>query len=293
MQWFVFPFQTLNIVPKVSRLTGGGKAFYTVFLCVGPVVGGIAGGYTGFELGWAYNFWIGTALSAGCFLGVLFLAPETLYDRPENVSSTPPEPVKEDQADHVEGPAPVPVTYRTYTFLRSLGFRSPNGPLLPKFVQPWRTLALPGTWVVMLHYAGLVGGIVTISTVGAQLVQQPPYLWGPNAGLINIGGLVGAFLGYVYTHAMSDWRLKRRAKSDALGFSEPEDRLPTMFLPLVVATCGFFVFGFCAQYPGDKRWVGLEVGYGMLTFGLMQVPSIGFNYVSAPTTTLRKPQYGN
>ncbi|SPO01430.1 related to HOL1 protein [Cephalotrichum gorgonifer] len=257
---------------------GRAMAVYTVFLCIGPLVGGITGGYTGFELGWAYNFWIATALSAGCFLGILFLSPETLYDRPEEARATP-EPAKEDQTTHHETTARAPATYGRYTFVRSLGFRAPSGPLLPKFVQPWRTLALPGTWVVMLHYSGLVGGVVTISTVGAQLVQQPPYLWGANAGLINVGALVGAFLGYVYTHAMADGQLKRRAKRDALGLAEPEDRLPIMFAPLVIATCGFFVFGFCAEYPGDNRWVGLEVGYGMLTFGLMQVPSVGFNYL--------------
>lgn len=258
------------------------QAMYTVFLCIGPVVGGIAGGYTGFQLGWAYNFWVGTALSAGCFLGVFLLVPETLYDRAEQVSETPPEQPKELNTGHLERTASTATSYRPYTFVRSLALRSPSGPLLPKFVQPWRTLALPGTWVVMLHYAGLVGGVVTISTIGAQLVQQPPYLWGANAGLVNVGALAGAFLGYVYTHAMSDGRLKNRARRDALGLSEPEDRLPTMFPPLVVATCGFFVFGFCAEYPGGKRWVGLEVGNGMLSFGLMQVPSVGFNYVGAP-----------
>ena len=90
-------------------------------------------------------------------------------------------------------------------------------------------------------------------------------------------------LGYGYTHAMAEWQLKKRARSDALGLSEPEDRLPTMFLPLAVATCGFTVFRFCAKCPGGKRWVGLEVGFCIISFGLMQIPSIGFNYVSPPT----------
>lgn len=258
---------------------------YTIFLCLGPIVGGIVGGYTGFELGWAYNFWIATALSGACFVGVFAFIPETLYDRvpppgePQVTEGSP----KEAQATHAEKPATPPITdYRPYTFARSLGFRATTGSLLHHFIQPWRTLALPGTWVVMLHYAGLVGGIVTISTVGAQIVQQPPYLWGANAGLINIGGIIGAILGYLYTHVLSDRNLTRRARHDVMGLAEAEDRLPTMFLPLAIATCGFFVFGFCAEYPGTNRWVGLEVGYGMLAFGLMQVPSIGFNYVSSP-----------
>lgn len=268
---------------------------YTIFLCLGPIVGGVAGGYTGFELGWAYNFWIATALSGACFLGVLIFVPETLYDRAhvhESARITEDSP-KEGQATHTEKLATPPsVDYRPYTFTRSLGFRAPTGSLLRHFIQPWRTLALPGTWVVMLHYAGLVGGIVTISTVGAQLVQQPPYLWGANAGLINIGGIIGAVMGYMYTHVLSDRNLTRRARHDAHGLAEAEDRLPTMFLPLAVATCGFFVFGFCAEYPGGNRWVGLEVGYGMLAFGLMQVPSIGFNYVGLPVPPISSVALG-
>lgn len=132
----------------------------------------------------------------------------------------------------------------------------------------------------MLHYSGLVGGIVTISTVGPQIVAMPPYLWKENVGLINMGGLIGAVLGYLYTHLLSDRLMNWRAKTARRGTAEAEDRLPTLFLPLAIATCGFFVFGFCAQYPGQQRWVGLQVGYGMVSFGLMQVPSVGFNYVS-------------
>lgn len=265
---------------------------YTVFLCIGPIVGGIAGGYTAFEVGWAYNFWVGTAISGLCFVGVALFVPETLYARQAlEEPPTPPQTLsKEAETTYTEIIVNLPpVTYRPYTFARSLGFGPVQGNIVHQFIQPWRTLALPGTWVVMLHYAGLVGGIVTISMVGAQLVQQPPYLWGAHAGLINVGGLVGAVLGYVYAHVLSDGRLKSRAKHDVHGFSEAEDRLPTMFVPLAVATCGFFVFGFCAQYPGGSRWVGLQVGYGMLSFGLMQVPSVGFNYVRSPYLAFDDP----
>ena len=167
-----------------------------------------------------------------------------------------------------------------FTYVQSLGFIKPRGSLLKQFIQPWRTLALPGTWVVMLHYAGLVGGIVSISTIGPQIVASPPYLWKANAGLINIGALIGGIIGYVYTHMLADGSLIKKASKKRHGVAEAEDRLPTLFFPLFVATGGLLVFGFCAQNPGPKMWIGLQFGYGMLTFGLMQVPSVGFNYVS-------------
>lgn len=274
---------------------GRAMAVYTCFLSLGSLVGGIAGGYLAHMASWAWNFWASTILSAFLFLGFLLFVPETMFNREEASTPSPSEQQRHDESSSkgatdsfVEDATAATTTsttssYRPYTFVRSLGFARPRtASLLQPFLQPWRTLALPGTWVVMLHYAGLVGGIVTISTVGAQLVQQPPYLWGANAGLVNLGGLVGVVLGALYTYFTSDARLLGQARHEGHGYAEPENRLPTMFPSLAIGTGGFFVFGFCAQYPGANRWVGLEVGYAMVTFGLMQVPSIGFNYVSFP-----------
>lgn len=267
---------------------GRAMAVYTVLLAAGPLVGGISGGYTGFQHGWAAIFWVSTGLSAALFLGIVFFVPETLYDR-----KFPPAPALEEAGPRQnDGKGDVHLVedrstqhrddqeYRPFTFARSLGFcKMRRGVTLQHFLQPWRALALPGTWVVMLQYAGLVGGVVTISVVGAQLVSQPPYLWGANVGLINPGSLIGVIVGAMYTYMTSDARLLGRAKHEDHGFAEPEDRLPTMFVSLGFATVGFFVFGFCAQYPAAGRWVGLEFGYGMLACGVMQIPSIGFNYL--------------
>jgi MFS family permease len=260
------------------------KTIYTVNLVAGPIIGGIAGGYIAFEVGWAYVFWVGTALTAAVFVGTILFVPETLYfrDAAEATRDDDPYNAAKEMVTQVERTATHRSTYEPYTWTRSLGFIKPPGSWLHYFVQPWRTLALPGTWVVMLHYGGLVGGIVTISTIGPQLVAEPPYLWGNNTGLINIGALVGCILGAVYTYLLSDARLKSQAKHESHGFAEPESRLPTMFPALIIATGGFLTFGFCAQNPSPKAWVGLEFGYGMISFGLMQVPSIGFNYVSGP-----------
>ncbi|KAM0365339.1 hypothetical protein ACHAPK_009565 [Fusarium culmorum] len=265
---------------------GRAMAIYTIMLVVGPLAGGISGGYIAFQQGWKMIFWIGLALSAACVVGVIFFVPETLYTRNAPIEGVPhSESEKQAQFgnnEHVEDKQ-VTVseqqTTKPFTYIQSLGFIKPRGSLLKQFIQPWRTLALPGTWVVMLHYAGLVGGIVSISTIGPQLVAGPPYLWKENAGLINIGALIGGIIGYIYTYMLADGQLIKKASKKRHGVAEAEDRLPTLFFPLFVATAGFLVFGFCAQHPGGNMWVGLQFGYGMLTFGLMQVPSVGFNYL--------------
>lgn len=255
-----------------------------MFLASGSLVGGLAGGYIAGQLGWAYIFWIDVALAAGCFLGIFFFVPETLYLRSDASPSTER---LEQPGSKEAGSQP---TYRPLSFARSLGFRKPVGRVAHHFFNPWAVLRLPGTWVVTLQYGGLVGGIVTISTIGPQLLAMPPYLWGNNVGLLNVGGLIGTLLGALYTYFTSDARLKSAAKHDANHLIEPEARLPTMLPGLAVATIGFLVFGFCAQYPGPNVWAGLQVGHAMVAFGLMQAPSIGFNYVSSPA--FRTPVVG-
>ncbi|KZL87475.1 major facilitator superfamily transporter [Colletotrichum incanum] len=260
---------------------GRAMAIYTVFLSAGSLIGGIAGGYIGFQLGWTYIFWVGVGISAACFVGTLFLVPETLYDRVvlpigSGLGSTIDDKGME---SHVEDSRSQIMDYLPYTYGKSLGFTHYRGNSVRNFLAPWKTLRLPGTWVVMFHYAGLVGGIVTISTVGPQLVAVPPYLWGSNVGLINVGGIIGTILGALYTYLLSDAQLKKKARTSGSGFAEAESRLPTMFLSLFIATGGFFVFGFSGQYPSKNGWVGLSAGFAMVSFGLMQLPSVGFNYL--------------
>jgi MFS family permease len=263
------------------------QALYTILLCAGPIVGGIAGGYLAFLHGWRSIFWVSIALSGLCFVGVAIFVPETLSERTlplaEDLRPGSPSQTKEAHATHSETEPEPASTYKPHTFSSTLWFkpRNNNRTLLQHFTRPWRTLTLPGVWIVMLQYSGLVGGTVTISTVGPQILAMPPYLWKEKVGLINLGGLIGALLGYLYTHILSDRAMARGARKAAhRGTAEAEDRLPTLFLPLAIATGGFFVFGFCVQYPAPDRWVGLMFGFGMVAFGLMQVPSVGFNYVS-------------
>jgi len=131
----------------------------------------------------------------------------------------------------------------------------------------------------MLHYGGLLGGLITISTIGPQLLAMPPYLWGDNVGLLGLGAVVGGLLGFLPTYLTADRLLTGRAKKESHGFAEPESRLPALFPALFLATTGIWVFGFCAANPSPHAWAGMVVGYGMVGFGIMQIPSIGFNYL--------------
>lgn len=175
----------------------------------------------------------------------------------------------------------IPSPYAPYTFARSLKLGGYRGGARRHFKKPWTTLRLPATWIIMLQYGGLVGGVAVISTVGPQVLARPPYRWGAHTGLLFVGALAGIVLGGLYTALVTDRQLKKRAKKLDTGYAEPEARVGLMVPALVIGTLGLAVFGGCAQSPGKYHWVGLEFAYGMVAFALAQVPSIWFNYVSS------------
>ncbi|KAL2197709.1 major facilitator superfamily domain-containing protein [Corynascus similis CBS 632.67] len=174
--------------------------------------------------------------------------------------------------------------YRPYTYLRSLALSRYRGQVARQFLKPWSTLRLPATWIIMLQYGGLVGGVAVISTVGPQVLTRPPkehgYGWGrQHGGLLFAGAFVGIVLGGLCTGLTADRRAARHARGDDRGFAEPEARVTLMLPALLIGTCGLAVFGACAQYPTRAGWVGLEFAFGMVSFALAQVPSIWFGYL--------------
>ncbi|KAF2152848.1 MFS general substrate transporter [Myriangium duriaei CBS 260.36] len=265
---------------------GRAMAVYTVMLVGGSLVGGVIGSYITVDPGWRWTMWISAIIGGANLVMAIFLLPETLFDREEAMRrvggidevGTQATSEKSKGVSRLNRLDTVQI-YAPYTFARSLGFSRPRAGLVRRFWRSYLTLQLPGTWMLMLMYAGLVGLVVTVSTVGPSVVSAPPYLWGKNAGLINIGALLGCVFGGTYIYLSADWLVKRAARKDTHGYSEPERRLPLMVPGLIMSTFGSLVFGFCAQHPTPKAWVGLCVGYGMIAFGLMVAPSIGFNYI--------------
>ncbi|KAF2856662.1 MFS general substrate transporter [Plenodomus tracheiphilus IPT5] len=261
---------------------GRAMAVYTVFLSFGSLVGGVSGGYIVASMGLDWLHWMNVLLSAITFVLCLVFQAETLYDRPHTTIVMSDDGEKAGavtkEAVVVADSAPAS-SYPAYSYMRSLRLISYRPGIGQKFLAPYKAMRLPGVWLVSGWYAGLVGLIVTMSTIGPQLVAAPPYLWGRDVGLINIGGIIGAALGGIYTYLIADFTTKRLASKDIHGFSEPESRLITALPALFIATMGALTFGFVAQNPSSIGWVGLQFGLGMVSFGLMQAPSVGFNYL--------------
>jgi hypothetical protein len=261
------------------------KAIYTFFLASGAYVAGVSGGYIAERLGYKALFWISTGLSAAIFIATLLLLPETLFNRKqaleaESTSTVVAVAPKEDHqgcAAELEQVQP----QQRLSFRRSLTmFNNNRGGLWQQFVAPFLTLRFPAVWVIMLQYGALVGGLVSMTTVSPIFLFVSPYSWGENVGLVNLAGVVGTCLGLLTTYVVSDYLVKMRASREDSGLFEPEYRLPAFFGSLFLSTAGLWIFGFCAAHPSPSGWIGLAMGMGMLSFGIVQIPSIGFNYVS-------------
>jgi hypothetical protein len=266
---------------------------YTVLLALGSLVGGVSGGYIIAAGGIHWIHWTNVIMSAAILVAGFFFLAETSFDRAAALGYTESPTATVNGAAEKMGTTTVERTaprsdFAPFTFPRSLKIGVYRGRFFHQVVLLLQPLRLPGVWLVSLWYAGLVGGIVTISTIGPTLVASPPYLWGKNAGLINVGGIVGSTCGAIYTYFIADYATKSQAKSNSEGYSEPEARLWTALPGLFLASTGLWAFGFSAANPGSNHWIGLQFGAGMLAFGLMQAPSIGFNYVSPSKLLIEK-----
>ncbi|KAK5130175.1 hypothetical protein LTR08_002429 [Meristemomyces frigidus] len=283
------PAETISpdVVGEIYFLHERGRALtiYTFFLSGGSLVGGIAGAYIAGKLGYQYIFWISTAMFGFVLLCELFLVPETMFDREaqlvleQHPSVTGDGSFSDEKANVETIEHAVGGNNGASSSGPSLKIGLYRGEFLKHLLGPWRSLAFPGTWMVMLHYGGLLGGLVTISVVGPQFLAMPPYLWGNNVGLLGLGGFVGCILGGIGTYFTADLLVKRLAKKESHGLAEPESRLPAMFPALFLSTMGILMFGMCAANPSPHAWAGIMVAYGMVGFGITQIPSIGFSYL--------------
>ena len=197
-------------------------------------------------LGYKYIFWISAALIGVTWLLQIFLVPETSFDRQaelerEQHADTGEKTFGEEKngvetAETVERSLQPGEAYMSFASSRKIGVY--NGHVVKHFLDPWRTLVFPGLWLVMLLYSGLLGGLVTLSTIGPQILAMPPYLWGNKVGLLALAGFVGVVLGGLTSFITGDVFMTRAARKNAHGLAEPESRLPAMCLALFIATTG-------------------------------------------------------
>lgn len=163
-----------------------------------------------------------------------------------------------------------------------------------ELIRPWSPISKQPIRIVFMYYVHTIGAfsspgivfavllssIVLGTTIAISLtyntVLQQHYGWpARNIGLINIGGMVGGFLGMVYAGWPADkfavWMAKRNN-----GVHKPEHRLLVLLPPAILGVASTLLYGFTAN--GNATWWGPCLGVAALqvTFTVVLIVTTSF-----------------
>lgn len=152
----------------------------------------------------------------------------------------------------------------------------------------WRIFARP---IVMFFYPAVLWGfliygttltwIVVFSVVNGVLFLAPPYNFTVGqAGLTSLSPFVLCIIGEAISGPLNDWICVKMAKANK-GIYEPEFRLVTMVIAVILGTVGFYGFGATVHY--QTHWAGPVLTYGLANMSLAFASTCVFGYVLVST----------
>ncbi|KAL7930741.1 major facilitator superfamily domain-containing protein [Trichoderma chlorosporum] len=290
---------------------------YSWTLWCGAFLTPVASGYVAQELGWRWIQYILTFIGAGVTVVTFFFFEETMFYRdphasgmsdtpgvnPANTSNTVADLEnsttimsdkdtkektlhREDKSTSQSiSPSDSPVfdeQESTKTYLEKLkfwGFRDPRQPSTFRlFFLPIRLLFMfPG-----MSFGGLlVGGILAwYNVVGGSLaliLGNAPYNFSANTiGLTYLSCVVGVTIGCFLSGWMADTLALRLARRNG-GVMEPEQRLWTCLVALVMHPAGCLLYGVGASY--HIHWFGVVFGLCLISITLPMGANLAFTYI--------------
>lgn len=284
---------------------------YSWTLWCGAFLCPVATGYVAQNLGWRWIQYILAVMCVGMALITFFFFEETMFYRRLEVGlhatigisggrhssvngaseyMTEKDPDSNAKADSEQTDAPQAVTggdsfdgkVSTKTYLQKLkvwGHRVPEQPNTFKlFHLPIQLLFMfPG----MVFGGFLVGGILGwYNVVGGSLaliLGSPPYNFSANSiGLTYLAAVVGVTIGCFLSGWTADYLTVRLARRNG-GIMEPEHRLWTSVVGLIMHPAGCLLYGVGASY--HIHWVGVVIGLGMIGITLPMGANLAFTYV--------------
>ncbi|CBF80624.1 hypothetical protein AN8474.2 [Aspergillus nidulans FGSC A4] len=209
---------------------------------------------------WWYG--LGAALAGAQLVLAFFFLPETKYER--SIAS-----FQEGNSDE-DGDAKVGVEVvcterppldferyaaRTWKSDMRLWVGKPDWGLVWDVLrQTFELLFFPNVfWALCLN--GLtIGTNIAIGTTYANILHASPYNW-PNksASYVNCGQIVVALLALPLLGHGSDWIAKHMARKNN-GLHEPETRIVSLIIPIVIGTFTAVLYGQAGQYPEKYHW---------------------------------------
>ncbi|KAI5241796.1 MFS general substrate transporter [Aureobasidium subglaciale] len=276
--------------------------FTTSATALGPLIAGYMVQYS--KGSWRDYVWLCAALAGFNLLLLIFLYPESNFNRP---SIPHPDTLTEDtETPYTSGEIKGNMKGDT----AHLGFVEPGNDqhdtpigvqhvdhipvswsrtclsfftvdhhvsLLTVAVRPLVVLIHPAVvWAVFVYGTSLAAQVILIFNLPSFLTP-PPYSFSSSAiGLMQVAALIGFFFGMIAGGYLGDIITVKQILR-AGGHSFPEQRLMALIPGFVIAPAGCILIAFaCSE---KLHWVSIAFGFGMVSFGTVYAPNIALTYV--------------
>ncbi|KAL2844129.1 major facilitator superfamily domain-containing protein [Aspergillus pseudoustus] len=269
-----------------ATLIAGGSA-------VGPLVAGFMVEYT--QDTWRSFVWFCFALAMFNLVLLIFLAPESNFERPE--PSTPTQQLqaypdrKEDDTVFVENAASMATGERDFS-IRTPALWEILQPIhydkevnfFTALISPLKLLVYPSLlWGIFVYAICLSPQIIMIFTM-SPLLESPPYLFRADiVGLMQVAAIIGFLLacfggGYL-SDVINAIVVRRSTRSSGSGAIEirPEQRLISLLPGMAIGPAGCILLAFACGHK--LHWSAIAVGFGMVSFGTVYTPNIAITYI--------------
>jgi multidrug resistance protein len=223
-------------------------AGFSIGPLIGPIIGPVVGGVIQSKLGWRWVFWVLTIVSGVVTVAMAAFGRETF--------------------------APVLLQRKTLAIRKETGderWRSkldsglPHKELLKRsLLRPLKMLLFSPICTIFALYLVMVYGYLYLLFTSISYVFQQQYGFGTTTvGLVYLGLGVGSFIGLAAYTVDSNKTVKAQAGSQ--GVAKPEVRLRLLPLGAFIMPCGFFIYGWTAQYK--THWIAPIIGLGVIGVG--------------------------
>ncbi|OOF92781.1 hypothetical protein ASPCADRAFT_133175 [Aspergillus carbonarius ITEM 5010] len=277
-----------------ERNYSSAMALYALFLSAGSQVGPLIAGYLVAARGWRWFFILCLIVAAVNLVTTFFFLPETLYEpRAEDQLEVEDKGKHDIFQSHIEAVAEVSASRQLqqerfsygdhWKSLFKVGLSDAAKEkglfkhLAHMFWLPLPMLLVPGVLLASMMYGVVLGAVVSISTLSADLFSPPPYNFSSAAlGLFALGSFVGILVVWPIAGPLTDG-LSNYLRTRNNGVHKPEHRIPALIVPFFISPVGLVVFGYTVSR--QMQYVAPAAGSAMSAAGLTLVPSVMLSYI--------------
>lgn len=214
----------------IQEQRGRAMALWVLPVLLGPALGPLVGAYLSASIGWRWNFWLLTIVTAAVFLVSLVFLKETY---PPAILECRARRLGKERPNSKLRSALQPSTPSRQLFLKSI-------------FRPMRLLFLePAVLLLSICTAIVYGFLYLLFTTMTNVFETEYQVSSGNVGLMYLSCGAGQIIGMTVFGMLSDRLLKRIANG---GDLKPKYRLPPLYIGLLAMAAGLLCYGWSVAY---------------------------------------------